>query len=92
MARNSIDPDLQAQYEAKKAHDEIERARTANTDDFFEQKELQRIQLERDCHDTAHSIKVMYDSYIEEGFTEEQAWELVKIAVSGASQPKRTLF
>lgn len=92
MVKNNIDPDLQAQYEAKKAHDEIERARTANTDDFFEQRELQRIQIERDCHDSAHSVKTMYNAYCEEGFTEEQAWKLVKIAVSGASQPKRTLF
>ena len=84
-----FDPDLQAQLEARKAHEEIERAVANTNSDFFAEQDIKRVQMERDCAEGAHSIRTMYNAYIEEGFTEEQSWELIKIAVAGASQPKR---
>ena len=89
MARRQIDPDLQAGYEANRAHREIEERCNSDMTDFNDRKEVERIQMERDCAEGAHSIRTMYNAYIEEGFTEEQSWELVKIAVAGASQPRR---
>lgn len=86
MARRQIDPDLQAEFEAQRAHDEIESNRGITDRAFMDRKELERRQMERDCGENARNIKMMYDAYIEKGFTEEQSWELIKIAVAGASQ------
>ena len=89
MAKRQFDPDLQAQLEARKAHEEIERAVMSTNNDFFAEQDIERTQLERDCSKSARSIRMMYDSYMNEGFTEEQAWELIKLQVAGASQPRR---
>lgn len=89
MSKMRIDPDLQAQFDTRRAHEEIERNSSDVTTEFFNRKELERIQMERDCEEGAHNIRVLYNSYMNEGFTEEQAWELIKLQVAGASQPRK---
>lgn len=44
------------------------------------------------CDRAASDLRQMYESYVNAGFTEEQAWELLTIQLNGAVQPKRTLF
>lgn len=36
------------------------------------------------CYETAESIRDLYEAYITAGFTEEQAWELLKITMTNA--------
>jgi hypothetical protein len=44
------------------------------------------------CDKAASNLRRMYDSFINAGFTAEQAWEMLTIQLKGAVQPKRTLF
>ena len=46
-----------------------------------------RQQIDKQARDeqldkTAQDIKAVYDSFIRAGFTEEQAWEIIKIQIS----------
>ena len=40
----------------------------------------------------ATDMRNVYESYINAGFTEKEAWEIFITQVSGAAQPKRSLF
>lgn len=53
-------------------------------------EEAERASIRTDMMESAIQLHDMYTSYIEAGFTEEQAWELTTIAFTNAT--KRTLF
>lgn len=42
-------------------------------------------------HEAANDLRLMYDSFIESGFNEEQAWELTKMFFNNTTT-KRGLF
>ncbi len=39
----------------------------------------------------AGDVRKMYDAFINAGFTEEQAWEILTIQLKGAAQPNRSI-
>lgn len=53
-------------------------------------EEVAQADAHEDMMKSAGQLHDMYMSYIEAGFTEEQAWELTTIAFTNAT--KRTLF
>lgn len=53
-------------------------------------EEITQADTHEDIRKSAVQLHDMYMSYIEAGFTEEQAWELTTIAFGNAT--KRTLF
>lgn len=63
----------------------------------FHENEMKNLEEQREqaikeekYDEAAQELHNMYDSYIRAGFTEEQAWELVRIVMSNST--KRTLF
>lgn len=42
--------------------------------------------------DAGKELHEMYQAYVTAGFTDEQAWELVKILMLNGTKPKTTLF
>ena len=44
--------------------------------------ELKDATAKESCDEGARNVRIMYDSFIEQGFTEEQAWEMTFSMVS----------
>lgn len=73
-----------------------ERTNKTKTEMEAEIKDLKR-QLdaktkEEKYDDCAKEIHNMYTSYSKVGFTEEQAWELIKIIMNNSTAPKHSIF
>ncbi len=76
---------------AKEITNEVKALHEKQTEEMrkLEQEREDALKTEK-FDEGATELKNMYDSYVRAGFTEEQAWELVKIIMSNTT--KRTLF
>lgn len=76
---------------AKEITNEVKALHEKQTEEMrlLEQEREDALKIEK-FDGAATELKNMYDSYVRVGFTEEQAWELVKITITNAT--KRTLF
>ena len=54
------------------------------------EEEREKALNEEKFDEAAEELHNMYNSYVKAGFTEEQAWELVKIIMSNST--RKTLF
>lgn len=72
--RPDIKANLKSQIESTKAHCESEIERLTEEAKQFDKRES--------FHTAACDLKDLYESYLVVGFTEEQAWELIKILVA----------
>lgn len=54
------------------------------------EEEREKALNEEKFDEAAEGLHNMYNSYVKAGFTEEQAWELVKIIMSNST--RKTLF
>lgn len=54
-------------------------------------QQLESAKTKESYDNSAKETKAMYDSYVEAGFTEEQAWTIIMTLISNATQ-KRSLF
>lgn len=72
--KDIIKINLNSQIESAKAFYESEVARLTE-----EAEQTDRIET---CRKVAHDMHELYTHFLCEGFTEEQAWELIKIVVA----------
>ena len=72
--RKDIAVNLTSQIEGAKAFCESEIARMT--------EDAKRLDKSETYREAAHDLREMYQNFIYEGFTEEQAWELIKIVVA----------
>ena len=72
--REHIKTNLDSQIKAAKAFCESEIARMT--------KEANQIDKSETYRSAANDLRELYINYIDVGFTEEQAWELIKILVA----------
>lgn len=76
---------------AKELTNEVKALHEKQTEEMRKLEQEREEALKTEKYDEgATELKNLYDSYIRAGFTEEQAWELVRIMVSNGT--KRTLF
>ena len=72
--RKDIATNLASQIKSAKAFCESEIARMTEEAEQNDKSETYRV--------AAHDLHELYNNFIYEGFTEEQAWELVKIVTA----------
>lgn len=72
--KRTIKANLDSQIESTKAYCESEIARMTDA--------AERENLREECRDRAYELYELYNSFLDAGFTAEQAWELVKIMVA----------
>ena len=78
--RDDIKSDLMSQIESARAYCESEIARMTER-----ARQSDRIESYRTA---AHDMRELFISFIAEGFTEEQAWELIKIITAQIKEVK----
>ena len=72
--REDIKANLESQIKAAKAFCDSEIARM--NEEAKQEDKLVNFQ------NSAHDLRTLYESFIDVGFTEEQAWELIKIIIA----------
>ena len=54
------------------------------------QNELEFAEKDDQYHEMAADIRLVYDSFVDVGFTEDQAWEIVRTIINNGTMPKHS--
>ena len=56
------------------------------------ENELKLAEKNEHYHQTAADIRNTYNAFVDAGFTEDQAWEIIKIIINNGTMPKHSKF